>query len=102
MVIWWTVSLRRGAGGRPDRSQSEMTFHLVAEFVTAMLLVVSGITLLASGDSAIPIAALALGMLLYTVIVSPGYFIARRELAPARMFGGLALLTGAAAVVLIT
>jgi hypothetical protein len=35
-------------------------------------------------------------MLLYTVIASPGYFIARHQRAPAAMFAVLAVLTVAA------
>jgi hypothetical protein len=101
MMIWWSVSVRRGALRRPDRSRSEMALHLVAEMLTAILLVVSGVSLLTNGDSAVPIAALALGMLLYTVIASPGYFIARQELPPVYLFGALAMLTIAAAVGLV-
>ena len=47
-------------------------------------------------------ALVALGMLLYTVIQSPGYFLARHELAPVVMFAVLALLTVAAIVVTAT
>ena len=102
MTVWWTASLRRGVLRRHDRSRSEMTLHILAEALTAILLVASGLTLLVIGDGAIPVATLALGMLLYTVIVSPGYFVARHEPEPVYMFGGLMMLTVAGAVVLVT
>jgi hypothetical protein len=43
-----------------------------------------------------------LGMLLYTVIVSPGYFLARRQLPAAGMFGVLAALTVTALAITLT
>lgn len=102
MAIWWTISLRNGALVRADRSRTEMTLRVAAELTTASLLIVSGAALLADGDDAVPSAALALGMLLYTVVVSPGYFITRREPAPAYLFVGLTILTVAAAALLVT
>ena len=47
-------------------------------------------------------ALVGLGMLLYTVIQSPGYFLARHERAPVVMFAVLALLTIAAIVATAT
>jgi hypothetical protein len=45
--------------------------------------------------------AVGLGMLLYTVIVSPGYFLARRELPAAAMFAVLAALAVTALAVVL-
>jgi hypothetical protein len=98
MIAWWGLDLRRGAWHRGDRSHAELGLHLVAEAGTAALLVGSGIALLLGGARAERWALLALGMLLYTVVVSPGYFLARRELPPVWMFAVLAVTTlGAAA-----
>jgi len=102
MGAWWAIDLSGGALDRPDRSRAEMELHLAAEFLTALALVASGIALLAAGDAAVPFAAAACGMLLYTVIVSPGYFMARREYAPAALFAVLAVLTVGALLVLVT
>ena len=44
--------------------------------------------------------AAGLGMLLYTVIASPGYFLARRDLPAVGMFGVAALTVTALAVAL--
>jgi hypothetical protein len=98
MIGWWAVELRGGALQRPDRSPSEVGLHLLAELLTAGLLVAGGIVLLAGGASSV--ALIALGMLLYTVIQSPGYFLSRREHPPVVMFGVLAVLTVAALLIL--
>jgi hypothetical protein len=102
MGAWWAIDLSGGALERPDRSRTEMELHLAAEFLTAFALVASGITFLIVGAAATAFTAAALGMLLYTLIVSPGYFMARRQYAPAAIFAVLAVLTLGALLVLIT
>ncbi len=72
MAAWWANDLRLGAWNRGDRTHGEMGLHLTAEFVTAGLLIASGSAWLAAGSAAGALVAASLGMLLYTVIVSPG------------------------------
>jgi hypothetical protein len=55
-----------------------------------------------AGSSANAAVAAGLGMLLYTVIASPGYFLARRELPVVGMFDVLAALTAIALAVAVT
>ena len=98
--VWWAVELRNGALDRPDRTRGEIALHLVAELSTALVLVSGGIILARGGTSSI--ALTGLGMLFYTVIQSPGYFVARREWAPVVMFAVLAGLTMAAIVAAAT
>jgi hypothetical protein len=62
--------------------------------VTAGLLAAGGVLLIAAGSTGL--ALTGLGILLYTVIASPGYFIARHEWAPPAMFAVLAVLAIAA------
>lgn len=102
MAVMWTAELRRGAWARGDRSHAELALHLVAEFATSGWLIGSAAALLWFGRSATPFVALALGMLLYTILVSPGYFIARRERGAAGMFAVLILLTAGVMTVLFT
>ena len=94
MAIWWGLEIREGALSRPDRSRGEIGLHLAAELATATLLAVGGI-LLATGVSE-AVALVGLGMLMYTVIQSPGYFLSRRELLPVVMFAVLAGFTALA------
>lgn len=49
-------------------------FHITAEMVTAFCLIICGIGLLLNLDWGIPVFLVAMGMLFYTSIVSPGYF----------------------------
>ncbi len=102
MAAWWANDLRLGAWNRGDRTHGELGLHLTAEFVTAGLLIGSGWAWLAVGAAADAWVAVGLGMLLYTVIVSPGYFLARREFSAVGMFGVLAALTVAALAVTLT
>jgi hypothetical protein len=97
---WWTLDIRSGALRRPDRRPIEIGLHLTAELVTAGLLVAGGLTTLAGGGTVLLI--LALGMLLYTVIQSPGYFLARRERAPVVMFALLGVATVVAILAIIS
>lgn len=102
MAGWWTQDVRRGAWSRGDRTHAELALHLVAEFVTASWLVASGAALLVAGPRAAAAAGVGLGMLLYTTIVSPGYFVARRELSVTGVFAGLVVLTTIALGVLLS
>lgn len=100
MAVWWGLALRNGALSRPDRSRGEIALHLTAELVTALLLAVGGAVLVRGGARSL--ALVGLGMLLYTVIQSPGYFLARREWPPVVMFAVLAALTTVAIIVTVT
>lgn len=99
MLGWWAVDVRGGALGRPDRRPAEIRLHLAAEVVTAVVLVVGGACVLLDGPASLLLVGL--GMLLYTVIQSPGYFLARREAVPVVMFAALAVATVAAIVVAV-
>ncbi|HEX6262659.1 MAG TPA: hypothetical protein VF097_07420 [Actinomycetota bacterium] len=99
MAAWWALALLRGAWGRKDRTYAELGLHLGAELLTAAALLASGIAVLAGGPTAF--LAAALGMLLYTTIASPGYFLARGEVPMVAMFGVLAALTASGLVVLL-
>lgn len=70
-------------------------FHIGAELVTAAALLLTGGGLLAGNATAQALYPVAIGMLLYTVIVSPGYFAQKRVWPLVGMFA--ALLVGAVA-----
>jgi hypothetical protein len=75
LAVVWANELRWGAWNRGDRTHGEPGLHLAGEFVTAGLLIASGAAWLITGfGSANALMAAGLGMLLYTVIVSPGYY----------------------------
>jgi peptidoglycan/LPS O-acetylase OafA/YrhL len=76
-------------------------FHLVAEFATAIALLVGGIALLTHQSWGQWFYLLAVGMLLYTVIVSPGYFAEKGQWAFVGMFAVVLLLALVSIVLVI-
>jgi hypothetical protein len=75
-------------------------FHIAAEMATALLLVVSGILLLSGVAVGQTIFLIAVGMLFYTCIVSPGYFAQQGNWNWVIMFSGLIVL-GIVGIVLV-
>jgi hypothetical protein len=74
MLAQWVFFILTGQVPELQTEPIRIGLHLAAEAVTALALILSGIGLLtrqAWGRSA---AIFSLGMLMYTVIVSPGYF----------------------------
>lgn len=69
-----------------------IAFHIAGELITAVGLIVAGVGLLMGGAWAEWLILLALGMLLYTIIVSPGYFAQRGQWPLVGMFALLFIL----------
>jgi hypothetical protein len=93
MLVQWGFTLGTGQAPEVRSEPTRLTFHVAAEFVTATMLIVSGIGLLRRTPGSRLLSPAALGMLLYTVIVSPGYFAQQGRWAPVMMFAILLLLT---------
>ena len=93
MIGQWTASYL--AGGIPELKSEpyRIAFHLVGEFATAVLLLVSGSGLIFGWPAAAPLYLVAAGMLLYTAIVSPGYFVQQGQPIWLLLFGIVLLLT---------
>jgi hypothetical protein len=92
MIGQWSVSL---ATGRVPELKSEpfrIAFHLVGEALTAVVLIAGGLGLWVGASWGRTAYLVAIGMLFYTVIVSPGYFAQRREWPMVGMFGVLLVL----------
>ena len=75
----WAVSL--ATGGVPELQTAPMAigFHLAAEVLTALALILSGLALLKKRTWGRTLFLVAGGMLLYSVINSPGYFAQRGQ-----------------------
>jgi hypothetical protein len=71
---------------------TRIRFHIVDESITAGLLMATGIGVLAESDIAVKLYPVALGMLLYTVIVSAGYFAQKHVWAIVGMFAIILVL----------
>ena len=74
MIGQWTVSLVSKQVPEIEEEPIRIAFHIAAEMVTALCLIAAGIGLLTSPSWGVLVFPIALGMLFYTAIVSPGYF----------------------------
>jgi hypothetical protein len=93
MVLQWGFFLATGNVPELETEPVAIAFHLVAELVTATMLVVAGVGLLRLMTWSLWVALLSFGMLLYTSINSAGYFAEHGEWGMVTMFAVLFLLT---------
>ncbi len=74
MFAQWAFFIAAGQVVEMRTAPVALAFHLVAEATTAILLIVGGVGLLRRSAWAPKLLMVANGLLIYTVIVSPGYF----------------------------
>ena len=77
-----------------------ITYHIVAELLTAIVLIISGVGLFLVSDWAKILSAISLGMLLYSVINSPGKYAHENNLSMVAVFTIITILTVVAMVAL--
>ena len=92
MIGMWSVSYLSKQIPELESEPVRIKFHLAAEFATALLLICSGIALLTQQSWGIPAYLVAMGMLFYTAMVSPGYFAQKGDWAYVVMFGAFLVL----------
>jgi hypothetical protein len=92
MIGQWLFFLASGQVPELEAEPLRIRFHLAGEFVTAVALLVAGTALLTGQAWAGWLYPVAMGMLLYTIIVSPGYFADRGQWAFVGMFAVLLVL----------
>ncbi len=78
-----------------------IAYHIVAELLTAIVLIISGVGLFLVSDWAKILSAISLGMLLYSVINSPGKYAHENNLPMVAIFTIITILTVVAIVALI-
>lgn len=93
MIAMWTFFLVSGQVPELTERPAEIILHLVAEFATAVILVAGGAAASAGNRFGEYVTVLGFGMLLYTIIVSPGYYVTRGETAFVAMFAVLFVAT---------
>lgn len=76
-----------------------IAFHLAGELLTAILLILGGIGLLVHWPAGPPIYLVAIGMLIYTSLVSPGYFVQRGQWVWLGVFAVIAGLSVVSAII---
>lgn len=92
IVISWPFFFLTGQVPQVQTEPYAIFAHLVAEIVTAVSLIVAGAGLLQKRPWAARAAPAALGMLLYTLINSSGYFADQGEWPLVAMFAVLLIL----------
>ena len=89
MITQWTFSILAGSVPEFQNAPWEIAFHLAAEFSTALVLLLGGIAMLRSIAWSRAVLLLGLGMVIYSEIVSPGYFAQLNQWAFVAMFAVL-------------
>jgi len=93
MIAMWCVFYALNAIPEVVDRPWEIAMHLAAEFATAALLIASGFGILARASWAGRINIFASGMLIYTLIQSPGYYMQRHAIAFVVMFAACFVAT---------
>lgn len=93
MIGQWTFSLATRQVPELKTEFMKIIFHLFAELSTAIILIISGITIIGKSLYGYPLSLLGAGMLLYTVINSSGYFAHKRQWGLVAVFTILFILT---------
>ncbi len=96
-IITWIILFINGSAQRDYFSTPAQTFFLlIAELVTALVVITGGIGILAGQKWGIPLDLAALGMMLYCVIFSCGTFWQAGTVPAAVFFAIVSVLTAAA------
>jgi len=99
MLGMWGMLLATGQVPEVETEPVRLTFHLAAEAMTAITLIVAGLGITRRATWGRSAYLLAMGMLAYTLVVSPGYYAQAGDLAFVAMFaafglGGVVALIG--------
>jgi len=92
MIGQWTASYLTKQIPELKTEPIRIAFHIVAETLTALALIVSGITMWMGIPWSQNLYLVGLGMLFYTAIVSPGYFAQQGKWAWLGMFSAIIIL----------
>ena len=93
MIGIWGFSLTTGKVPEIQSAPLSIGFHLAAEILTALALLLSGLAILKKLAWGRTLFLVAGGMLLYTVIASPGYFAQRGQWPLVALFGFIFMAT---------
>ena len=92
MIGQWTMSYITKQIPELKSEPYRIAFHLAGEMATAILLIVAGAAVLSAQSWGLIVYLLAMGMLFYTVIVSPGYFAQKGQWVWVAIFAVLLVL----------
>lgn len=101
MIGQWTASYLGKQIPELKTEPIRIAFHIAAEMVTAMLLIISGVGLIFPTSWAVDLYLVSTGMLFYTAIVSPGYFAQKGQWGWLGMFAVIIILGVSSLILLI-
>jgi hypothetical protein len=99
MVAQWATSFATRQIPELQTEPFRIWFHIAGEMVTAVSLITAGVGLLISQPWGPALYLVATGMLIYTVIVSPGYFAQKGQWIWVLIFAVLLVLATASALI---
>lgn len=99
IILQWIFFLATGAVPQIQTAPWEIGFHMSAELLLALALLVGGLATLRSKGWGVKTLLVALGMAIYSEINSPGYFAQLGQWAMVAMFA--VLLFGATLSVML-
>lgn len=89
MIMQWILSIVTNSIPEFETAPWAIGFHLAAEFLTAVMLIIGGVATLKLTDWGKQILLVGLGMVIYSEIVSPGYFAQQSQWAMVILFAVL-------------
>ncbi len=98
MIGIWILLLVKKQVPEINTAPIDITFHIIAEYITGFLSIISGILLLMDVIWASILFIVAMGMVIYAVINATGYYGQKKEWNFVMLFGTLLI---SAAVLLI-
>jgi hypothetical protein len=93
MIGMWLSLITTNQVPEINTEPIRITFHLIGEFLTAILLLIGGFGLFYNRGWGFHVFLIAMGMLLYTVIVSAGYYGEKNDMIMVGMFTIFQVLT---------
>lgn len=92
MIAMWIFFLISGQVPELETKRLEIVLHIAAEAMTGCVLILGGSLLRGNARMGKAVSTFALGMLAYTLIVSPGYYLAQKAYVVGIPFAVLLLL----------
>ena len=93
MIIMWAFFILAGMVPEFETKPAEIILHIIAELSTGIILLSAGVMTLRNSNAARWLYPLSIGMLLYTLVVSPGYYLQSGDFLIVIMFAALFILS---------
>lgn len=93
MIGMWFFLIATNQVPEIKTEPTRIMYHLIGEFLTAILLLIGGFGLFTNRGWGFHVFLISIGMVLYTVIVSAGYYAEKGDMAMLAMFTVFQVLT---------